>query len=100
MALPSHWLDAVFTNGTEGFEQRLLKHARFKLASEKAAVAFRETQLTFDENQGICGAGPDQAARCAFLDALNAGMYDGDVSVPIGASAEDASAANRPSRPR
>lgn len=70
MALAPFWLDDVFEGGTENSVEKLRLSKRFKAAIARAEAAYLQTQDTIEQNPGICGASPEQAAREAFLESV------------------------------
>jgi len=68
-----HWLDEVFENGADGAESRITSSPQWKDALSKAQTAFDETKKMLDENPRVVGASPAQAARQAFIEALQNG---------------------------
>lgn len=70
MALPPHWLDDIFRN-PQTAERNFASHPKVKHAFAAAAAAYHETQKTLNDNPGMCGGGPDQMARAAFLEIID-----------------------------
>jgi len=74
MALPPSPIDHVFAN-PETFKDSLINAKEFKLAIEKAKVAFLEAENAIEDSKKeghiLCGASPSQAARQAFLTTLS-----------------------------
>ncbi len=70
MALPPHKLDEVFKN-TSDPESAFLKSPHVEAAFAAAAAAYNKTDSDIADNPGLVGPTPWQAARVAFLEALN-----------------------------
>ncbi len=70
MALAPFWMDNLFSDGPSSFIEALQKSKRFRAALAKAEGAYLEAQDTFENNPGICGVGPEQAACRALLDSM------------------------------
>ncbi len=70
MALAPFWMDDCFTGDPDKFDSGVRHHRRFQAAVARAKATFLETQEGIDQNPGICGAAPSQAARVAFLQAM------------------------------
>jgi hypothetical protein len=76
MALPPFWMDDLFSGGPSSFMEALEKSKRFRAALAKAEGAYLEAQDTIDNNPGICGVGPEQAACRALLDSIGLSIND------------------------
>lgn len=74
-AFAPFWMDDVFVDPTACLE-KLVKHRRFVAAAAAARAAFLEAKNNFEDNPGICSAGPEQAARAAFLTSLGLCVAD------------------------
>ena len=70
MALPPHWLDNVFTNPKD-FVKNFLGSKQLWDAFTAAEKAYQSQKEALDKQPNLIGPTPNQAARQAFLDALN-----------------------------
>lgn len=68
--LAPHWMDEAFKRPKK-FLEDILASSRFIKAVQKAEKAFQETREDIEADPDIWGPTPEQAARIAFLEALN-----------------------------
>lgn len=68
MALPPFWLDEVFSQPEH--EKAFMKHGTVVVAFAAAKAAYLQSQEIYRKNPGLCGTTPEQAARGAFIEAL------------------------------
>lgn len=78
-----HWLDSLFAQGAGADKATwtaVTESKRFSLASDKAALAYREAKKRDDENKAkglhIMGGSPEQYARVTFLHEINQEQAD------------------------
>jgi len=74
-ALPPSPLDSPFEKATteKAVAEGLLNNAQFKKAVKEALKAKQDQEKTIKNTPGFAGPTPAQAARVAFLKALNGG---------------------------
>jgi len=68
-ALRPHWLDDIFEDPSAAAE-KFSAHERVAEAFEKAQKAFQSQKEAYEKNPQLVGPSPAQAARKAFLEAL------------------------------
>jgi len=72
-SLAPHALDEVFSDGPKAARQKFAECDLVVAALDAAEIAYLDAKQNQENNPGICGSSPEQAARVALLEKLNNG---------------------------